>query len=370
MTTITATYADWTTATKEAALVVGKRATLPILSHADVSASDGTVTMRSADLERFAERTFAGVGTGRLLLPVAQLAVALKAVRGAVTAKRAEGEPVSVQSDDAGRVTVNGFGRALPLALDRYFDPADFPSMPEAPTGPHSLTVSAENLSAAFKVAAAAAGDDWTMPMLRGVLLSSDGTRVEMAGTNRYRLAVCELSNAVTSGEWRTLIPAATVKLLAGLVGKVALTVTGERVRLAHERGWLDVRTIESTFPQYARLFPDEWPAMFEVDRKRLIVDWQAVKTMKSGNSPGRVTFGPESVQVEGSGATPASVTGDEGEREVAFNPVYMLDALRTFNSERVVYHGGLRDRPWLLTGDASGVTSPRVLLMPVRLPG
>ena len=68
----------------------------------------------------------------------------------------------------------------------------DYPQLPAMPQ--LAGTVAAEELAAAVAQVAVAAGRDDTLPMLTGIRMEIDGPRLTLAATDRFRLAVRELT--------------------------------------------------------------------------------------------------------------------------------------------------------------------------------
>ena len=68
----------------------------------------------------------------------------------------------------------------------------DYPRLPAMPTT--AGTVDSAVFATAVSQVAVAAGRDDTLPMLTGVRLEIEGDRLTLAATDRYRLAVRELT--------------------------------------------------------------------------------------------------------------------------------------------------------------------------------
>ena len=88
----------------------------------------------------------------------------------------------------------------------------DYPTLPTMPTT--AGTVDSAAFATAVAQVAIAAGRDDTLPMLTGVRLEIDGDQLTLAATDRYRLAVRELTwnpEQPELSDAQVLVPARTL---------------------------------------------------------------------------------------------------------------------------------------------------------------
>ena len=220
-----------------ASLALPKRPVLPVLGGMRVDVSAGTVTLAAFDYETSARVTVTGEDGGGYaagtLVYGAELAAAVKSLpkgRKNTTAELDVSEAgVTVRCDG-----VEVFAAALPAEAQ-----AEYPKLPELPAEAGIVDAAAFARSVARVVAAA--GRDDTLPALTCVQLSSDHGTLEMAATDRYRLAVDRLGwNGEDSADI-ALVPAvilAKYAKSADKTGKVSLHFGGEarRVRRVQRR--------------------------------------------------------------------------------------------------------------------------------------
>ena len=95
-------------------------------------------------------------------------------------------KPVDLVVDGA-RATINCGSSRFSLPTMPVEDYPQLPAMPQ-----RAGSVQADKLAAAVAQVAVAAGRDDTLPMLTGVRLEIEGTRLTLAATDRFRLAVRE----------------------------------------------------------------------------------------------------------------------------------------------------------------------------------
>jgi len=321
---------------------------------------------------------------------------------------------IDVQAESAGRVLVSGrllaeITRALPsqpVTLEvegpraeitcgtaRFTLPTlpveDYPSLPPMPTA--AGTVDADAFAGAVAQVAIAAGRDDTLPVLTGVRLEIDGERVTLAATDRYRLAVRELTWRPGSpgATFSALVPARTLadtaKAMAGGVEvTVALSQGGAGEGLMGFTGAgrrTTTRLLDGEFPKYRSLLPATSAAQARVSTTALIEVVKRVSLVAERNTPVRLSFVEGELTLEAGGSDDAraseSLEADyTGEAmTIAFNPQFLLDGVQAVGAETAVLSFTAPTKPAVVTGlhkGDEGATddSYRYLLMPVRLSG
>ncbi|WP_373140521.1 DNA polymerase III subunit beta [Mycobacterium marinum] len=278
----------------------------------------------------------------------------------------------------------------------------DYPTLPTLPedTG----TLPAELFSEAIGQVAIAAGRDDTLPMLTGIRVEISGEKVVLAATDRFRLAVRELT-------WNALSPdiEAAVLVPAKTLGEAAKANTdGSEVRLSlgagmgvGKDGLLGIsgagkrsttRLLDAEFPKFRQLLPAEHTAVASADVAELteaiklvalVADRGAQVRMEFADGMLRLSAGADDV---GRAEEDIAVEFAGQPLTIAFNPNYLIDGLASLHSERVSFGFTTPGKPALLRsasaedrivsgpGDqgpfAAVPTDYVYLLMPVRLPG
>lgn len=275
----------------------------------------------------------------------------------------------------------------------------DYPTLPTLPA--ETGVVPADLFTEAVGQVAVAAGRDETISMLTGIRVEISGSKVVLAATDRFRLAVRELT-------WSTASPdvEAAVLVPAKMLAEAAKAVTsGSDVHLALGTGsavgdarLLGMRSagkrsttslLENEFPKFRQLLPAEHTAMATIavaelaeaiKRVALVADRGAQVRMEFSVDALRLSAGADGV---GSAEEELAVEFAGEPLTIAFNPTYLTDGLGSLHSDRVTFGFTTSSKPAVLrpVGDApvdySGPgpfpaeqTDYVYLLMPVRLPG
>jgi DNA polymerase III subunit beta len=364
------------------------RPTVPVLAGVLLTGSDDGLTISGFDYEVSAEVQVAAeiaspgsvLVSGRLLSDITR-ALAAKPVDVSV-----EGTRVSL--------TCGSARFSLPtMAVE------DYPALPALPedTG----VISSELFAEAIGQVAVAAGRDDTLPMLTGIRVEISGEKVVLAATDRFRLAVRELTWSTESAdiEAAVLVPAKTLAeaAKAGADGADVHLSLGAGSAVGKE-GLLGIRSqgkrsttrlLDAEFPKFRQLLPAEHTAIATVGvaelteaikRVALVADRGAQVRMEFADDALRLSAGADDV---GRAEEDLAVAFSGDPLTIAFNPTYLTDGLGSLHSERVTFGFTTPSRPAVLrpTGEDDGgvgATGPFpaaqtdyvYLLMPVRLPG
>jgi DNA polymerase III subunit beta len=379
---------DFADAVAWVARTLPTRPTVPVLAGVLLAGSDDGLTISGFDYEVSAEvRLAAEIASPGTVLVSGRL---LSDITRALPDK-----PVDVQ--------VEGTRVSLTCGSARFSLPTmaveDYPTLPALPeeTGALSSDVFAEAIS---QVAVAAGRDD-TLPMLTGIRVEISGAAVVLAATDRFRLAVRELtwSAAGPDVEAAVLVPAKTLAEAAktGTDGAEVHLSLGSGATVGKD-GLLGIsgngkrsttRLLDAEFPKFRQLLPTEHTAVATVGvaelteaikRVALVADRGAQVRMEFAEDVLRLSAGADDV----GRAEEDVVVEFAGEPlTIAFNPTYLTDGLGSLHSERVSFGFTTPSRPAVLrpasdddpqptdSGPFPAVSTDYVyLLMPVRLPG
>lgn len=291
---------------------------------------------------------------------------------------------------DGSRATINCGNSRFSLPTMPVEDYPQLPAMPQ-----HAGSVAGAELAEAVAQVAVAAGRDDTLPMLTGIRLEIEGSRLTLAATDRFRLAVRELEWAPEDSAQSTavLIPAKTLsdvaKSLAGAGSvQIALSAGDGMLGITGADRRATTRLLDAEFPRFRQLIPAEHssagivevaPLTEAIKRVQLVTDRVAQVRMEFSEDGLRLTAGGDDV---GSAEEELPCELDGAPLTIAFNPSYLLDSLGALHTERARLTFTTPNRPALVRpvpappaestddGGATPVPGYLHLLMPVRLPG
>jgi DNA polymerase-3 subunit beta len=316
-----------------------------------VTGTDTEITIKTAlEVEVLEE--------GRTVVPAKLVAEAVRKLpAGAVAFTAKDGE-----------VEITGNGPRFNL---REFDANDYPDV----TGGSSaggVEMDGADLVAALNQVGIAASNDDGRPTLTGVLFETESDHLRLVATDSYRLAVRDVPGA--AGVETSLIPYRALKELGRTIAadKVAVAIGEREGTFGSARGQMTARVIESSFPDYRRLLPDEYPNRLTINRDALLEAVGRASLVAEDHIPVRLSLGSGGVELsvtrqDVGGETEYIEAAYEGEDMViAFNTRYLTDGVAAMKAENLVLETINPLKPGLLT--AADDPAFRYLLMPVRL--
>lgn len=316
---------------------VNRQSSHPALKSVRLLADDGELTVTSCNGEAW---SVAKVGTDSL---------------GRVDALASHGVLSKFLAECDGRVTLTQEGtvlvgecgpfvfRVLALPID------DFPPVPDVDGDACSMTVA--EARRVWDTVAYCTSDDMSRAYLTGVFFG-DGVAV---ATDAHRLAVCPVSYlaGALSGILHKAAFLPFVDSRSPGSDTLAFTVSEDRTKT--ECGGLMVvaQKLRGQYPNWERVVPKEHTKCWTLDRADLL---QAVRSamLMSKDNANRVWLHASgmSVTVKGrsedvgecSRSTVCATSG--GDFEIAFNGRYLMDTLRSFDSEGVSFEFTEPSRP------------------------
>lgn len=350
------------------------RPPVPVLAGVRIEAdSSGTIQLSSFDYEVSARSQIpADVSEPGTVLVSGRL---LAEISRALPAK-----PVDVVLDGTKVVVTCGASRftLLTMPVD------DYPNLPVMP--PVSGTVDGDAMTHAVAQVSVAASRDDTLPLLTGVRVEIEGEKVTLLATDRYRLALRELTWTPASPDISTvaLVRARTLSDAAkslGAAGSVTVSLsTGAGVDLiGFEAAGRQTTSllVDGDYPAVRRLFPDETPIHAIVSKSQLTDAAKRVALVAERNTPIRLSFSDGQVvldagqgdDAQASEALEATLVGED--ISVAFNPQFLLDGLGALDTTFVRMSFTHPNKPVEFTGqeslDGEDDKSYRYLLVPIR---
>ncbi|MEE6287054.1 DNA polymerase III subunit beta [Georgenia sp. MJ173] len=353
------------------------RPAVPVLAGVRLEAtSDGTLTLSSFDYDVSARSSIAAEveAPGVVLVSGKLLADITKALPA---------RPIDLTLDGTKVMITCGSSRfsLLTMPVDDY--PA-LPAMPEI-----SGAIDADVLTEAVAQVSTAASRDETLPLLTGVRLEIEGEKLTLLATDRYRLAMREISwhpaspsfSAVALVRARTLSDVAKSLTSAGTVD-VALGSEASASLIGFEAAGRQTTSllVDGDYPPVRRLFPDETTTHAVVATAPLVEAAKRVALVAERNTPIRLSFTDGQVVLEAgqgedaqaSEALEAMLVGED--ITTAFNPHYLLDGLGALTTDFVRLSFTHPSKPAVLTGQGSledeSDDTFRYLLMPIRFAG
>ena len=362
------------------------RPTAPILAGLLMNASGDEVTLSSFDSTTSAQVTMPAEVTdegtvlvsGRLLNEIA---------------RSLPNKPVEMVADHTQVELTCGSARfsLQTLPVDEY------PTLPEMPT--QTGLVDASVFEKSVSQVVIAAGRDELLNVFTGVRVEINGDRLSLLATDRYRMALKELTwqpsspdiegavlvpgrvladtaKSLTSGKTVTVSLSTTESEGEGLVGFIGEGAKGRREATT--------RLLNQAFPKVRHLMDVVGTVTVRVPTAGLLAAVKRVSLVAERNTPLRMLIEDEHIALEAATGDQAhaseaieaqvDVVGEEKSIEAAgFNPHYLLDALGALDAPYAHFSFTAPGKPCLITGlatiDGDQLFDYRHVIMLMRLP-
>ena len=362
------------------------RPTAPILSGMLLSADGDAVTLSSFD----------STTSAKVALPAQVTEEGTVLVSGRLLSEIARSlpnKPVELDADHSKVELTCGSARFTlqTLPVDEY------PTLPDMPT--QAGTIESSTFERAVGQVFVAAGRDELLSVFTGVRVEIDGDRLSLLATDRYRMALKEITwnpaspdaegavlipgkvlsdtaKAMTGGDEVTISLSTTEAEGEGLAGFVGEGAYGKREATT--------RLLSQAFPKVRHLMDVDGTVNVRVSRDELLGAVKRVKLVAERNTPLRMVINDDHItleaatgdQAQGTEAISAGVevVGDEQSIEAAgFNPQYLLDALGALDAPYAHFSFTAPGKPCLITGlasmDGEQLLDYRHVIMLMRLP-
>ena len=269
----------------------------------------------------------------------------------------------------------------------RAYAADDFPQLPGF-EAQEAFKMSGELLVETVEKVARSYSRDETRPVLTGILISFEDSRVRMVTTDSYRLSIKETELATTAfeGSREAIIPARAMQEVARIFGsegeeEVEVALSQNQALFRIEDVLFGTRLIDGNFPEYKRLLPTTFEREISVDREDLIGTLRRVNLFAQRQTPPvpvSLSFSEGSVEVivrngEIGEAHERLEATSEDEFLISFNPSYLLDGVSAIDTEKVVFKLNEPLKPGLIVPGADGDSKEEpdflYLIMPMRDP-
>ena len=354
---------------------VSARSTIQLLGGILLEAQENSVRLSATDMELSIQTSSSAEveETGRVVVPARIFNDVVRSLR--------EGELALVHDRSEGVVRLSVRENEYRI---RAYAAEDFPRLPRFDEA-GAFKMSGEALVETVEKVSRSYSRDETRPVLTGILISFEESRVRMVTTDSYRLSIKETELATTfDGSREAIIPARAMQE----VGRIYASSDEEQVEVSLSENQalfrigdvlFGTRLIEGNFPEYRRLLPDAFERKISIQREDLIDSLRRVNLFAQRQTPPvpvSMAFSEGYVEVsvrngevgEARERLPAT---SEDDFHISFNPSYLLDGVSAVDSEKVLFKLNESLKPGLIVPvtEDEEESDFLYLIMPMRDP-
>ncbi len=328
---ITVNTQEMQNATSRVLKGINTKTTLPILEGIYIKAQDGFVTMTGTDLE---------------LTIVTHLTAEISEEGETVINSRIfsdivrtmPGSDIYIEVND-NKATIKSMNSVFNISC---YNSEEFPQLPDAETE-NGVMMDQEILNSMIKGTIFSVSSDMSHPILNGSLLKiSDGCAV-MAALDGYRLAIRRYDTEKGS-DLSIVIPYKALNEITKLLESGQVHISAGKNQAVFDMGHTVVytRLLEGEYIQYENIIPAEKNLVCEVKTEEIINTIERASLI-SGDRKTLVKFtfdgnyaGVEARDERGYFNEGLDIKADGPGLSIAFNSVYLLDALRTIEDRTI----------------------------------
>jgi DNA polymerase-3 subunit beta len=317
--------------------IIPTKATRPAIENVFLVARDGALELVGTDLEVALRLSITDVKVGEpgtLLVP------------GRVTAdfvRDLAGETVQLESSGERLVISSGGDRGeLPT-----HDPEEFPVVARFEEK-GALAIQGGTFQKLIARTAFAAAKEQGRYAMHGILVVVEDETLRMVATDGRRLAISSCPIATAGGPpKRAIVPTKALqsfqRVITDPLETVHLSFADNQLGLRTKRAEIFARLIDGEFPRYNAVVPTETSHLMEADAETLAKKLKLVSNVTSNDaravrlslSTGRVVlYGRSAATGQATSQMDVDFKGDEC--DIAFNPDFLLEGLRTCESDVV----------------------------------
>lgn len=242
-------------------------------------------------------------------------------------------------------------------------DAAEFPQLPSFQRS-RSLRIPSETLATLIRSTVFAASNLEVRPILTGVQMENEATRLTFTATDALRMArkQAEIEIVDDNEKWAAVIPAKSLAELSKLVADSDIDVT---VQCAESHSLFEIgttlfysRLIDGAYPDTTRIIPTthKTEVSFDADALRGAIDRAQLiardREVRLDISDDEVTITSSSPDVGNLSERIEILSKDGDNLTISFNAKYVLDALRPMDSGviRIRFNGW--NQPFVIRQD------------------
>ena len=330
--------------------IVAARTPKPVLQCVKLLAKGKTLSLVATDLEagcRFEVSQVEVKEEGEALVPVQKFADIVR---------ESAGEEALTIATDKDTCSITGAGSRFKLL---GFDPGEYPAVAEF-TDKADFQVSAEALTGLIDRTLFAAARAHSHYAISGVLWETQGKKLQLVATDGHRLALAKTTLATAGSDVSAIVPSKLMTLLQRAVGSSEETldvkITDTQILVRTAKATLLSSLVQGNFPKYQDVIPKDTSLKAGLDtgmfahriRQAALLTNEESRGVRLAFEAGKVTLtsrAPETGEAE----VTMEVDYDGEAMEIAFNPIFLSDALKVIGGEATTLEFSAPNKPAVL---------------------
>lgn len=345
--------------------IVATRTPKPVLQCVKLVAANGVLTLMATDLEAGCRYHVTAVQVeeeGEALVPADRL-------NGIV--RESDEQSLTIETE---KETCHIRGAGSHFKIFGY-DPAEYPAVADF-EGAGDFEIPAATLAAMIGKTLFATSKTHSHYAISGVLWEASGKKLQMVATDGHRLAQAKGATKKSAArEISAIVPAKLMSLVqriaTGAEEVLDVKVQENQILIRTARAVLVSSLVQGNFPKYTDVIPKESNRKATIETGRFEHRLRQAALLTNEESKGvRLSFAASQVTLTsrapetGEAEVTCPVALDGEPIEIAFNPTFLVDAMRVVDSAEVTLEMNASNKPAVLRAGSDFL----YVLMPVDL--
>lgn len=316
------------------------KTTMPILECILLQATNGKLTLVGNNLELGIESTIeANV--------INEGFIALEAKIFSEIIRKMPGEIIEISTDDNFMTSIVSENSKFQIAGQSG---KDFPALPKVEKI-HSCTINQLALKEMIRQTIFSVAQDETRPILTGEMLQIKENSLNMVSVDGYRISYRKIDLSNENADVQVVIPGKTLSEINKILSTEendTVTIYFEDKHVLFDLGDSKVvsRLLEGEFLKYEQVFSSDYETKILVDRKNFLMSIERAALISREGKKNPIKFeidGDKMIITSnaelGTAREEIDVVLEGKEIVIAFNPKYLMDALKAIDEDKVCIH-------------------------------
>lgn len=215
-------------------------------------------------------------------------------------------------------------------------------------------------------------------PIFTGELLECKDNTLNMVSVDGYRVSIRNIEIEKDIDDFKLVIPGKTLNEISKILFSddedlVTIFYTDKHVLFEIDNSIIVSRLLEGEFPKYDQMFSKDYETLMKINRRDLInsLERAALITRDSKKNPIKMQIENQSLIITsntemGNLFEEIDINGEGEALEIAFNPKYLIDALKAIDDETVNFQFTSSLNPCII--QQSNGNDYKYLILPIRI--
>ncbi len=215
-------------------------------------------------------------------------------------------------------------------------------------------------------------------PILKGELFDIKNNFLNIVAIDGYRVGLRQTELEEEFENTSVVIPGKTLSEIQKILSSeddenIAIYFTENHILFEMDKSIIVSRLLEGEFPKYDQIFLSDYETLIRIDRKKMIqgIERAALMAVDSKKNPIKLSIKEDIVAITsntdlGNVREEISIECEGNSLDIAFNPKYLIDALKVIDDDEVILTFTSSLNPCIIKSNTD--KNLKYLVLPIRL--